>query len=102
MNPLFTFAQKLIQDLKLDQVTPSVKKMLESRITQVVDNTIQETLDETLSPEGWRKSTTEELEDILKNRPDVQAHLEHRIASTYDDFLLRNEAIEEINEIDKN
>jgi hypothetical protein len=98
-NPLTDFIQKIITDLKFDSITPTMKKTLELKIGEIVDEQIEDALDQTLTSEDWEAfngylmshpdaSKQEAMSHVLDGRDDVQEALEDAFVHTYDEMMV--------------
>lgn len=112
MNFLYEFIQRIIKDLKLDNVAPTMQKTLELRIGEIVDKEIETALSRTLTPDDWKvydeylathpdAKKDEAFDVMLKNRDEIQKVVEDTLANTYEDIILRSDIAKMVVEDEK-
>lgn len=99
------FIQKIIQDLKLGNISDTLQKTLEFKIGEIVDAQVEEALKQTLTEADWKtyedyqKSHPEApaaaaLTTMIQSRPEIKRAIEDSMVRAYVDVRARGEAVE--------
>lgn len=100
------FVHRLLKDLNLSTAPAQLYKALETQITQIVDEQVEDALLQTLTDEDWKvfehyqkdhpsAPAGEAFTVMVKSRPGIQEAIEDRLVSTYVDMRAKGEAVEE-------
>ncbi len=106
MKTLFEFVQKIVKDLGLDSVAPTMRKALELQVGSIVDKQIENALASTLTDDDWKfyddyrqehpeASDQEVLDAMLGSRPEIKKKLETTLENTYEDIIIRGMAVDQ-------
>lgn len=103
------FIQKIIQDLKLGNVSDTLQKTLELKIGEIVDAQVEEALEQTLTEDDMKTydeyqkahpeaPAAEAFTTMIQSRPEIQHAIEDSVVRAYVDVRARREAVEGIEE----
>lgn len=106
MKSLLEFIQRIMKDLKLDRVAPTMREALELQLGKIIDRQIDNALKSTLTDEDWEvfeefKKThpeakeEEAMDAMLERRPEIKEKLEDTLMNTYNDIMLKGMAVDE-------
>jgi len=96
----------MIEDLKLEGLTASMRQAFEFQLTESVDQAITQALTRTLKKEDWkvyedyRKMHPDDMPDkaiqaMTEQSPATKKAIEEALFDTYKDVMLRAEAVRE-------
>lgn len=103
MKTILDFVQRIVKDLKLGKVGPTMQKALELRIGDIVDEQIEDALAHSLTADDWRvyddyltthpqAKPQDAVQAMVTNRPAIAEVVEGALISSYDDVMAREEA----------
>lgn len=101
------FVHRLLKDLNLGKVPADLYKALETQVTHIVDEQVEDALLQTLTDGDWKvfehyqkehptAPAGEAFNVMVKSRPEIQEAIEDRLVSTYVDMRAKGEAVEQV------
>jgi hypothetical protein len=104
MKTMLDFIQRIMKDLKVGDIKPNLKKALELRIGEIVDEQIEDALVSSVTEEDWqiyddyRKDHPEAnvqaaMQAMVDNHPEIQTVVQDALVGSYDDIMAREEAV---------
>ncbi len=103
MNPLKQFIQKIITDLKLGDLTPSLKKTLEFRIEKIVDKQIEDAVNRSFTTDDWdtfngylkthpEATEADAYKVVIDKHPEMQGTFEDAFKESYNQVMMMGAA----------
>ena len=106
MKTIFDFIQRIIKDLKLENLAPKMREAFELQIGKVVDKQIEKALASTITDQDWAvydnylkthpdAAPQEAFDEMLKQHPEAQKTIEEALMNSYEDVMLQAEAMDQ-------